>query len=61
MVWALSGEDLPSLSLPVPLQNVLAVSSNFLEDLKSGVNVSLPSAIFSGQVSDDNKGIYPQQ
>ncbi|KAF4792036.1 hypothetical protein TURU_126600 [Turdus rufiventris] len=29
--------------------NVLAASGNFLEDLKSGVNVSLPSALFSGQ------------
>ncbi|XP_030814053.1 uncharacterized protein LOC115909109 [Camarhynchus parvulus] len=31
-------------------ENVLAASGNFLEDLKSGVNVSLPSAIFSGQL-----------
>ncbi|KAM7038695.1 uncharacterized protein M8220_009742 isoform 1-T5 [Acridotheres tristis] len=31
-------------------ENVLAASSNFLEDLKSGVNVSLPSALFSGQL-----------
>ncbi|KAF2979051.1 hypothetical protein EK904_013042 [Melospiza melodia maxima] len=30
--------------------NVLAASGNFLEDLKSGVNVSLPSATFSGQL-----------
>ncbi|XP_041257681.1 uncharacterized protein LOC121334519 [Onychostruthus taczanowskii] len=44
--------------LPLPLvepplgfqENVLAASGNFLEDLKSGVNVSLPSAIFSGQL-----------
>ncbi|KAI1233643.1 hypothetical protein IHE44_0004081 [Lamprotornis superbus] len=31
-------------------ENVLAASGNFLEDLKSGVNVSLPSALFSGQL-----------
>ncbi|XP_077643032.1 uncharacterized protein LOC110483338 [Lonchura striata] len=31
-------------------ENVLAASGNFLEDLKSGVNVSLPSAVFSGQL-----------
>ncbi|XP_018771328.1 uncharacterized protein LOC103817825 [Serinus canaria] len=44
--------------LPLPLgepplsfqENVLAASGNFLEDLKSGVNVSLPSAVFSGQL-----------
>ncbi|XP_056358881.1 uncharacterized protein LOC130259030 [Oenanthe melanoleuca] len=31
-------------------EKVLAASGNFLEDLKSGVNVSLPSAFFSGQL-----------
>ncbi|XP_068063366.1 uncharacterized protein [Anomalospiza imberbis] len=31
-------------------ENVLAASGSFLEDLKSGVNVSLPSAVFSGQL-----------
>uniref|UniRef100_A0A8C5IJF8 Uncharacterized protein n=1 Tax=Junco hyemalis TaxID=40217 RepID=A0A8C5IJF8_JUNHY len=44
--------------IPLPLgepplsfqENVLAASGNFLEDLKSGVNVSLPSATFSGQL-----------
>ncbi|XP_062359609.1 uncharacterized protein LOC134050500 [Cinclus cinclus] len=34
-------------------ENVLAASSSFLEDLKSGVNVSLPSAIFSGQLHQE--------
>lgn len=50
-----------AILVPLSLQNVLAASGNFLEDLKSGVNVSLPSALFSGQVSDGNQGIYPQQ
>ncbi|XP_064246334.1 uncharacterized protein LOC135281425 [Passer domesticus] len=44
--------------LPLPLgepplgfqENVLAASGSFLEDLKSGVNVCLPSATFSGQL-----------
>ncbi|CAN8192163.1 unnamed protein product [Coccothraustes coccothraustes] len=44
--------------LPLPLrepplgfqETVLAASGDFLEDLKSGVNVSLPSAIFSGHL-----------
>lgn len=58
-VWGLSGEDLTSLSLTVPLQSVLAASASILEDLKTGVNVSLPSAVFSAQVSDGSKGIYP--
>ncbi|XP_066053938.1 uncharacterized protein [Chamaea fasciata] len=31
-------------------ESVLAASGNFLEDLKSGVNVTLPSALFSGQL-----------
>ncbi|XP_063270039.1 uncharacterized protein LOC134559322 isoform X2 [Prinia subflava] len=47
------GELLP-LSLEEPplgfQENVLATSGNFLEDLKSGVNVSLPSAVFTGQL-----------
>ncbi|XP_066186494.1 uncharacterized protein [Sylvia atricapilla] len=34
-------------------ESVLAASGNFLEDLKSGVNVSLPSALFSGQLQHE--------
>ncbi|XP_039934988.1 uncharacterized protein LOC120759614 [Hirundo rustica] len=34
-------------------ENVLTATGNFLEDLKSGVNVSLPSSIFSGQLHQE--------
>ncbi|RMC17562.1 hypothetical protein DUI87_05225 [Hirundo rustica rustica] len=49
--------NLVPLSLEEPpldfQENVLTATGNFLEDLKSGVNVSLPSSIFSGQLHQE--------
>ncbi|XP_014107891.1 PREDICTED: uncharacterized protein LOC102109056 [Pseudopodoces humilis] len=42
-------------------ENVLAASANFLKDLKSGVNVSLPSAIFTGELHHEASFILAVQ